>query len=157
MLLPGGGTQCLRAAPSAGALYPAEVYVGVRAVEGVDAGVYHFEVPSAELACLTLGDPTDQLVRICCGQDYAREAAVVVLISAMFQRTTRKYGDRGYRYVLLDVGHLTQNLCLACTALGLSIVTTCGFYDEEAAQLLGIDGSDEAVVYVAFVGRGPDR
>ena len=87
------------------------------------------------------------LVRVCAS------AAMVVLISGVVERTRRKYGDRGYRYVLLDIGHLGENLYLACTALGLAMVTTCGFYDDEAADLLGIDGCDEAVFYVAFIGR----
>jgi SagB-type dehydrogenase family enzyme len=154
MALLGGSVQPLRAAPSAGALYPGEIYLGVRAVDGLGAGIYHYEVPDHSLARLDSGDPGDRLARVCCGQEYARQAAVVVLISAVLQRTTRKYGDRGYRYVLLDIGHLAQNLCLICSALGLSIVTTCGFYDEEAAELLGIDGRDESVMYVAFIGKG---
>jgi SagB-type dehydrogenase family enzyme len=153
MRLPGGGVQHLRAAPSAGALYPGEIYLGVRGIKGLEPGLYHYEVSETSLARLSSGDPSEQLVSVCCGQEYPRHAAAVVLISAVLQRTTRKYGDRGYRYVLLDIGHLAQNLCLVCTALGLSVVTTCGFYDEEAADLLGIDGRDESVMYVAFVGR----
>jgi SagB-type dehydrogenase family enzyme len=153
MNLPGGEVQHLRAAPSAGALYPGEIYLGVRAVEGLDAGIYHYEVPDNTLARLSSGDPSDELVKICCGQEYPRGAAVVVLISAVLSRTTRKYGDRGYRYMLLDLGHLAQNLCLVGAALALSVVTTCGFYDEEAAEFLGIDGRDESVQYVACIGR----
>jgi SagB-type dehydrogenase family enzyme len=151
--MPGGGVQHFRAAPSAGALYPAEMYLGIRAVQGLEAGIYHYEVPVTSLALLGRGDPTDHLYEACCRQEYARQAAIVVLISGVVERTKRKYGDRGYRYVLLDIGHLGENLYLACTALGLAMVTTCGFYDDEAADLLGIDGCDEAVFYVAFIGR----
>jgi SagB-type dehydrogenase family enzyme len=151
----GGGVQSFRAAPSAGALYPAEIYLGVRAVQELDAGIYHYEVPETSLALLSRGDPTDDLFAVCCGQEYARQAGIVVLITAVTERTKRKYGDRGYRYVLLDIGHLGQNLYLACTALNLTIVTTCGFFDDEAADLLGIDGCDEAVFYVAFIGHRP--
>jgi SagB-type dehydrogenase family enzyme len=79
------------------------------------------------------------------------------MITAVLERTKRKYGERGYRYVLLDIGHLAQNLYLACTALGLAVTTTGAFFDDEAADLLGIDGCDEAVLYVAFVGRSRDR
>lgn len=151
--IPGGGVQRFRAAPSAGALYPAEIYLGVRAVQGLVGGIYHYEVPVVSLALLGPGDPTDRLYEVCCHQEYARQAALVVLISGVVERTKRKYSNRGYRYVLLDIGHLGENLYLACTALGLAIVTTCGFYDDEAADLLGIDGCDEAVFYVAFIGR----
>jgi SagB-type dehydrogenase family enzyme len=151
--MPGGEIQRFRAAPSAGALYPAEIYLGVRAVGGLDAGLYHYDVPDASLALLSAGDHTERLHAVCCGQEYARQAAIVVLISGVVKRTKRKYGERGYRYVLLDIGHLGENLYLAATALGLAMVTTCGFYDDEAADLLGVDGCDEAVFYVAFIGR----
>lgn len=153
MTLPGGGTQYLRAAPSAGALYPAEIYLGIRRVTGVEPGVYHYNVKNHELELLIQGDLTEDLSRICGGQDYVSKAAVVILISAVFQRTKRKYGERGYRYALLDVGHLGQNIYLACTALGLSVMTTCGFFDDEANKLLRLDGVDETMLYVAFVGK----
>jgi SagB-type dehydrogenase family enzyme len=154
--IPGGGVQRFRAVPSAGALYPAEIYLGVRAVRGLDAGIYHYDVPDTSLALLSRRNPADRLYEICCRQELAREAAIVVLVSAVIERTKRKYGDRGYRYILLDIGHLGQNLYLACTALRLAIVTTCGFFDDEVADLLGIDGCDEAVFYVAFIGRNAD-
>jgi SagB-type dehydrogenase family enzyme len=154
--IPGGARQSFRAAPSAGALYPAEIYLAARAVKGLETGIYHFEVPNASLALLERSDPTDRLHEICCRQDYARQAGIVVLITAVLERTKRKYGERGYRYVLLDIGHLAENLYLACTALGLAVVTTGVFFDDEAADLLGIDGCDEAVMYVAFVGKSGD-
>lgn len=151
--IPGGGVQHYRAVPSAGALYPAEIYLGVRDVQGLGAGIYHYEVTDTSLALLSRGDPSEQLYKVCCEQEFARGAATVVLISGVIQRSMRKYGGRGYRLVLLDIGHLGENFYLACTALGLSIVTTTGFFDDEVADLLGIDGCDEAVFYVAFIGR----
>lgn len=153
----GGGRQPVRAAPSAGALYPAEIYLAVRAVRGLEAGLYHYEVPDHALALLRRGNPADLVHDVCCGQEPARQAAVVVLLSGVIERTRRKYGERGYRYVLLDIGHLGENLYLACTALDLAIVPTCGFLDDEAADLIGIDGCEEAVFYVAFVGRPGGR
>jgi SagB-type dehydrogenase family enzyme len=149
----GGGVHGLRSAPSAGALYPAELYLGVRKVASVPPGLYHYEVRDHALALLKEGDPTEQLHEACCFQDYARTAAVVVLIAAALQRTKRRYGERGYRYVFLDVGHLTQNLLLSATALGLAAMTTCGFFDDIASELLRLDGVEEAVLYVAFLGR----
>lgn len=151
----GGGVQRFRAAPSAGALYPAELYLGVRTVTGLDPGIYHYEVESHALALLSRGDQSERIQSVCCGQEHVSRAGVVVFISAVFERPKQKYGDRSYRYVLLDIGHLGQNLWLACSAFGLSMVTTCGFFDDEAADLLGIDGCDEAVIYVAFIGSTP--
>jgi SagB-type dehydrogenase family enzyme len=149
----GGGTHALRAAPSAGSLYPAELYLGIRRVRGIAPGLYHYEVAEHALALLHAGDPAERLHAVCCSQDQARTAAVVLLVAACFQRTKHRYGERGYRYVLLDVGHLVQNLLLAATALGLGAMTTCGFYDNAANELLRLDGRDEAVLYVAFLGH----
>ena len=88
--IPGGGVQRFRAVPSAGALYPAEIYMGVRAVRGLDEGIYHYEVSERSLALLSRGNPADRLHEVCCGQEYARQAAIVVLISAVIERTKRK-------------------------------------------------------------------
>jgi SagB-type dehydrogenase family enzyme len=157
MALPGGGVQHFRAAPSAGALYPAEIYVGARNVAGLEPGIYHFDVVDHALALLRQGDPTETLWEVCCRQEYARQAAVTILISGVFERTKRKYGERGYRYVFLDVGHLTENLCLSATSLGLAVTTTCGFFDDAANRALHLDGLEEAVLYVAFVGTRLDE
>ena len=148
-----GEIQYLRASPSGGALYPAEIYLGIRMVTGIEPGIYHYNVLNHELELMTPGDPSDSLYNISCQQEYARQASVVILISGVLQRTKRKYGERGYRYVLLDVGHLGQNIYLACTALGLQVMTTCGFFDDEANRFLRLDGVDETVLYVAFVGQ----
>jgi SagB-type dehydrogenase family enzyme len=148
----GGTVQKLRAAPSAGALYPAELYLGVRRVAGIEPGLYHYEVEEHALALLAAGDPTDALFDVCCYQPHARTASVVVLLAGAIQRTRRRYGDRGYRYVLLDCGHLAGNLVLAATALGLAAVTSCAFFDDAANELLRLDGLEEAVLYTAFLG-----
>lgn len=153
MKRPDGGTIPLRTAPSGGALYPAEIYLGIRNVSGVGPGIYHYNVPDHALELLTPGNPTEKLYEVCCQQEYVKEASVVFLISGVLQRTKRKYGERGYRYVLLDVGHLGQNIYLSCTALNLAVMTTCGFFDDEANKLLRIDGIDETTLYVAFVGK----
>ncbi|GJL77836.1 MAG: hypothetical protein NPINA01_08250 [Nitrospinaceae bacterium] len=151
--LPDGGTIALRASPSGGALYPAEIYLGIRKVEGLEPGIYHYNVPDHALELLIPGDPTEKLHEACCQQEYTQQAAVVFLISGVFQRTKRKYGERGYRYVFLDVGHLAQNIYISSTAQDLAVMTTCGFFDDVANQLLRIDGIDEATLYVAFVGK----
>jgi SagB-type dehydrogenase family enzyme len=154
-LVPGGGEIALRAAPSAGALYPIELYLAVRRVDGLAAGLYHYEPHSLSLALLRSGDPTESVAKVCCGSPLAEAASVTVFFSGVFDRTLRKYGDRGYRYVLLDAGHVAQNLCLAATSKALAVTTTCGFFDDQANELLGLGGLDESVLYVAFVGPQP--
>ena len=153
MKRPDGGTIPLRAAPSGGALYPAEIYLGIRNVSDVEPGIFHYNVPDHALELLIPGDPTEKLFEVCCQQEYVKEASVIFLISGVFQRTKRKYGERGYRYVFLDVGHLGQNIYLSCTSLSLAVMTTCGFFDDEANKLLRVDGIDETTLYLAFVGK----
>ena len=150
---PDGGTIPLRSAPSGGALYPAEIYLGIRNVSDIEPGIYHYNVPDHALELLIPGAPTEKLYEVCCQQEYVKKASVVFLISGVLQRTKRKYGERGYRYVLLDVGHLGQNIYLSCTSLNLAVMTTCGFFDDEANKLLRVDGIDETTLYVAFVGK----
>jgi SagB-type dehydrogenase family enzyme len=146
------GTLPLRASPSAGALYPIELYVAAFSVEGLQEGIYHFEVEDNVLELLRPGLYKQDLFEITHRQEMVLQSAVVVLMSAVFGRTRNKYGERGYRYVLLDAGHLAQNLYLESTALGLGCATIGGFFDDKANNLLGIDGVDESVVYMAVIG-----
>jgi len=153
---PGGLVGRHRAAPSAGALYPAEIYLYARNVDGLAAGLYHYAPEQRALAEIDAGDHLAAVWRACCEQDYAQQAAVTIFITGVFARTKSKYGERGYRYVLLDIGHLGENLCLAATAADLAITTTCAFYDDAVNRLLGVDGLDEAAAYVAFLGPKAD-
>ena len=145
--------QNFRAAPSAGALYPAEIYIAIRKVSGVDPGIYHYNVPNHELELMIPDDPTEKIKEVCCGQEHVSKTSIVILISGVLERTKLKYGERGYRYALLDIGHLGQNIYLSCASLELAIMTTCGFFDDEVNKLLRIDGVDETAMYVAFIGK----
>lgn len=122
-------------------------------MEGLDAGIYHYNVPHHKLELINSGDHSQKLFKVCLKQPQAKEAGVVFLISAVLNRTKHKYGERGYRYILLDIGHLGQNLYLACSALGLAVMTTCGFFDDEANKLLNLEGHQETVMYVCFIGN----
>jgi SagB-type dehydrogenase family enzyme len=75
-----------------------------------------------------------------------------VLFTAVLERPRRKYGERGYRLALLEAGHIAQNLCLVAAALELGSMNVCGFFDDRLNAALSIDGVDEAVLYVAYVG-----
>ncbi len=148
-----GFRQDLRSAPSAGALYPAEIYIAVRKVSGVEPGIYHYNVPNHEIELMIPGDPTEQMYEVCCQQEFVHKTSIVIIMSSVLQRTKLKYGERGYRYALLDIGHLGQNIYLSCASLDLAIMTTCGFFDDEVNKLLRIDGVDETAMYVAFIGK----
>ncbi|HEX8167900.1 MAG TPA: SagB/ThcOx family dehydrogenase [Beijerinckiaceae bacterium] len=143
----------LRAAPSAGGLYPIEIYVGVRSVEGLEKGFYHYDTQRHGLDVLKLGDRTRRMYDLCCFQEEVLRAGVWLCLAAVFPRVTSKYGERGYRYALFDAGHVGQNVYLGASALGLGVMTSGGFFDDELNAEIGLDGVDESVLYLAFVGR----
>ena len=142
-----------RAAPSAGALYSNEVYVVVLNVDGLDAGLYHYQPQHHSLELLRAADLRGDLMRAVLYPEVVASASMVLVLAALFQRTRFKYGERGYRFALLDSGHLAQNIYLVATALGLGSVAMGGFLDDEVNELLALNGVDEAVVYLMAVGQ----
>jgi SagB-type dehydrogenase family enzyme len=126
----------LRTAPSAGARYPLELYVVAGDVTGLPAGVYHYRPDGHRLDGLRGGDLRAPLAQAAHAQDWLRDAAAVVVFAADYARTTRKYGDRGVRYVHMEVGHAAQNLLLQAQALGLATVVVGAFDDDALARLL---------------------
>lgn len=143
----------LRASPSAGALYPLEVYPVVNRVTGLGSGVYHYRPRDHSLDLVKEGDFRSALLVGTGGQDMVLKASVMLVITAVFQRTQWKYQDRAYRYILLDAGHLGENLYLSATSMGLGPCGIGAFLDDEVNQMVGIDGGEEAAVYLISVGR----
>jgi SagB-type dehydrogenase family enzyme len=145
-----------RTAPSAGGLYPVEHYVVVNRVEGLEPGLYHYDVLGRTLEQLAAGDLRLSIARAALDQRIAADAQAVFVWTAVLERSRWKYGERFLRYVLLDAGHVAGNLALAATTIGLGSCQIAAFYDEEAASLLGVDPDREPVVYMSTVGRPPD-
>jgi SagB-type dehydrogenase family enzyme len=147
------GNVPLRAAPSAGALFPIETYVAVNRVAGLVPGLYHWQLPDEHLVLLrqdaALGDA---VAAACLDQQMCRQAACNFLWTAVFDRTLHKYGDRGLRYVYLDAGHVGHAVQLAAAAMGLGSCCIAALFDEEVNALLGVDGTQESIVYAASVG-----
>ncbi|MFW6082744.1 MAG: SagB/ThcOx family dehydrogenase [Chloroflexota bacterium] len=148
-----GGSVELRTAPSAGALYPVETYVVVHEVEGIDPGVYHYDVRHHRLELLRQGDFRTETARAALDQRMAAQANAVFVWTALFRRSKWKYKQRAYRYVYLDAGHIAQNLALAAVALDLGSCQVAALYDDEANELLGVDGEEESTIYMTVVGR----
>ena len=150
-----GGLEVLdRSVPSAGGLYPLELYVIALAVEGLRPGVYHYQPLLHALEFLRpLETPRPLIAQLFMGQPYVARAAAVVVLTAVFERTLRKYGDRGYRYLLLEAGHVGQNLQLAAVALNLGALSVGGFFDQELGAFLALDGDEEAPIYATAVGH----
>jgi SagB-type dehydrogenase family enzyme len=147
------GAWPLRAAPSAGALYPVETYLAAARVEDLAPGLYHWELPEERLALVAAREDVGPAAcRACLDQEMVAEAAAVFLWTAVWARSARKYGDRALRYAYLDAGHIGQNVHLAAEALGLGACMIGAFYDDRMNALVGVDGREESVLYAACVG-----
>lgn len=142
-----------RTAPSAGALYPIELYAVVNDVSGLTAGIYHYAVQKHELELLSPGDFRAAVMQAGAWQDFLAQGNVCIVLSSIFQRTRWKYQERTYRYVLLEAGHIGQNLYLAATSMGLGACAVGAFLDNDLNDLLGLDGQEEAAIYLLSVGR----
>ncbi len=144
--------QPLRSAPSAGALYPFEIYAVVNRVQGLDRGLYHYAVREHALELVKGGDVRSEISSAGLEQDMLGEANVTFVLAAVVNRMRHKYGERGYRYVYIEAGHISQNIYLQAVSLGLGSVSVGAFYDEKLNQLLGIDGREEIAIYIHAVG-----
>ena len=143
--------QSLRAVPSGGALYPLELYLAAHDVESLGRAVYHYDplrhglellrqLGRFEAAALT---PYEELLA---------PSAAVLLVTGIFWRSRFKYGNRAYRFALMEAGHVGQNVLLAAEAVGIAAVPVGGFYDRRVDAFLGIDGLAEAALYLFPLG-----
>jgi SagB-type dehydrogenase family enzyme len=142
-----------RAAPSAGALYPVEVYVAAAEVGGVERGLYHFSPADLKLRGLRRGDWRAFIARAAAGRPSLLEARAIVVLSAMFWRSTWKYRARAYRYCFWDAGTILANLLAAAAAEGLSTEIVTAFADPEIEALIDIDGEREGALCLVALGE----
>jgi SagB-type dehydrogenase family enzyme len=142
-----------RIIPSGGALYPLELYVEALDVEGLERGLYHYDPEDHSLDLLRLEEDAAPPSRLFVQGELCLTAAAVIFVSAIFYRSTFKYGDRGYRFVLLEAGHLAQNAALTAVDLGLAFVEVGGYFDRDVDRYLGFDGLSESTVYVLLLGQ----
>ncbi len=142
----------LRTAPSAGALYPLDVYIVIGNVEGVAKGVYKYMPHQHELVKVRNGNVRNELTIAALGQTCVGESAIVIVFSAVYERTTRKYGDRGIRYVHMEAGHAAQNVYLQAVSLNLGMVVVGAFKDEEVRKILNMS-DEEQPLYILPVGK----
>lgn len=146
-----------RTAPSAGATYPLEVYVvvgegGVLSGNGyLAAGVYKYDTLRHSLLLVKTGDVRSELWDSALRQDWVRDAPVSIVICAVYERTTRRYGERGVRYVHMEAGHAGQNIYLMAAALKLGTVAVGAFDDEAVARVVGVQRGEEPL-YIFPVG-----
>ena len=143
-----------RTIPSAGATYPLELFVvcGPKGVEGLADGIYHYHLDSHSLVLHRSGDVKLPLAKAALDQEFIYQAPVDIVICALYERTLRRYGARGERYVHVEVGHAGQNIYLQATALGLATVAIGAFDDERVREVLRLDKPYKPL-YIMPVGR----
>ncbi len=143
----------LRTTPSAGALYPYEIYIVVNNVENLAKGVYHYSLIDHAIVLIKEGDFSRDIMKAALDQEMTRDAGVVFILAAIFDRTRAKYGERGYRYVYMEAGHISQNIYLQAASLGLGTVMVGAFLDDDMNKLIMADGKKEAVIAIQAVGK----
>ena len=159
------GTICLttgkemslrfRTAPSAGGLYPIELYIGVLNVNGLEQGIYHYH---ANTDCLEPYLPSEAIATLLSASSLPEEmiaisrSNIVLLMIGKPLKTMRKYGNRGLKMIYQEAGAISQNIQLACIALGLGSVDCAGFYDSEVHRLMSFDGINETLIHAMIIG-----
>ena len=146
---PGG----YRTAPSAGALYPLEVYLVSGNVNQLPPGVYRYHPDGHELDQVILGDVRVELSQAALSQEAVQEAPAVILIAGVFERTTGKYGERGRQYVHMEVGSAAENIYLQAVSLNLGTVFIGAFHDDQVKEALNLR-PDEVPLCLMPVGKG---
>jgi SagB-type dehydrogenase family enzyme len=151
--VPGQGPVVLKTSPSGGARHPIEAYVLAGNVAGLPRSVYHYDAATHELVDLRRRVSPAHVERLLGNQDYYRDAAAVVVMTAVVARSMWKYPrSRAYRVILADAGHLGQTFCLTATALGLAPFETMAFRETDIERYLRIDGVNECAMYIVGVG-----
>ncbi len=150
--LSGGQTMFDRPVPSGGCCYPLELYVLVRHVEGIPAGIHHYSARHHALEALGPLPKSDDLETLFLSQPWVAKAHVVVIVTAVASRLLHRYGDRGYRYLLIEAGHVGQNLALVATASGFGSLSLGGFFDDDVSCMLGLDAAFELPLYGIALG-----
>ena len=149
------GMVTLRTVPSGGGMHPFETYIVVHNVTDLEPGVYRYLAIGHQLLRVTVdADNLRERIRdICNGQPYVGDGAVTFIWAVRPYRTEYRYGEDTLKDVLMSVGHICQNLYLACEGVGLGTCATVAYQQDALDQLIGVDGDDEIALYVAPVGK----
>jgi SagB-type dehydrogenase family enzyme len=145
-----------RAYPSGGGLFPIEIYVAAFRIDGMESGIYHYNVRDNKFEQMALYHSDYLINKIkesCTNDPLVEKSNAVVFISCAFRRTNFKYNERGFRFAFIEAGHCCQNIYLMAEAMELGVVSLGGFYDDEVNEILGIDGVNESVVYPVVIGK----
>ncbi len=145
-----------RVVPSGDALYPLEIFFHTTSLEGHPSGIYHYNAAEHCLRHLQEGDDTQRISLGLVQPELAQGASLIIFLTAIFERSIFKYGERGYRFILLEAGHVAQNLNLVANALGLGCVNIGGYHDREIDEYLELDGITHSTIYMIAIGGKAD-
>ncbi len=150
-----GGSWSFRNVPSGGGLFPLELYLVVLNGD-ITKGLYHYRPDINGLEFLKQGEYQEELCKIITAEPYVdlKSASAILLVTSIFERTMIKYKDRGYRFILMEVGFTSQNASLICEALGLGSCMIGGYLDDKVNDFLGVDGTFETIQNVIVIGKG---
>lgn len=138
--------------PSAGARYPLEIYPIILNVIGLDKGLYHYNVRDNLLELLYKENLSSWISQTFGGQDWLLRSSAIFILTGVLDRSRIKYGERGYRFTLIEAGHLGQNICLLATKVGLGTCALGGYTDFEIDKLLDVHLTKEFTLYAIAVG-----
>lgn len=146
--------HALRTVPSAGARHALETYLGILNVSGIDVGFYRY-LPLEHKLCVESRDKqaAQKMASAAFNQTWMLNAAVIFVWAAIPYRMEWRYGLAAHKVILLDVGHIGQNLYLACEAIGAGTCAVAAYNQEALDDLLKLDGNDEFAIYMAAVGK----
>lgn len=147
-----GLPRSLRVVPSAGAFYPLELFVYATNVKNLSQGLYHYNPVQRHVRLLQDGDCADKLIRLFVPNTLPVHTSLIIFVTAIFERVTLIYGNRGYRFALLEAGHVAQNINLIATSLRLGCLNIGGFVDRQVDKFLHLDGVTHSTVYVIAIG-----
>lgn len=138
--------------PSGGARYPLEVYLAIKRVSEIKPGIYHYNIFSHSLEQLLSGENLNDFDKTL-SYPWSKDAAVIFIITSVWDRNLIKYGDFGYNIILIEAGHMSQNLHLVGQSLGMKYCPLAGFNNEQMNAVLDIDENDESSLYITAIGK----
>ncbi|MDD6771826.1 SagB/ThcOx family dehydrogenase [Inconstantimicrobium porci] len=145
--------QLLRTYPSAGALFPINLYLFINNVEGLDKGIYYYDAINNNIKCLNKYCNIDTLCEVLSYDGISLQGACAIFMLANMELVGYKYGERGYRFINIEAGHIAQNFYLVSTAIGIGTVALGGFLDEELLELLPLDREKYFMLYQLVIGN----
>jgi SagB-type dehydrogenase family enzyme len=150
-------SNLLRSIPSAGGKHTSEIFFHYSHVKSHEKsfknGLYYYDVKDGALRYLLNKDCSEQISHLIVQDDLIQKTMLQFFITSVFPRSTSKYGDRGYRFSLIEAGHLAQNINLIATSMGMSCINVGGFYENDVNNFLEIDGINHSVVYIILIGQ----